>query len=100
MQPIRECACPSPCCLRLRRCRSLRNDSSWWIGVFTGLAYVYMVMVWGGYIFVLNMIGMHAGLLWITGQFSEREGGRGGRAGEEGGGGGREGGTLPALFCC
>ena len=56
-----------PAACWFRRCRSLRNESSWWIGAFTGLAYTYMVMVWGGYIFVLNMIGMHAGLLWITG---------------------------------
>jgi dolichyl-diphosphooligosaccharide--protein glycosyltransferase len=53
-------------------CRSLRNDSSWWIGVFTGLAYTYMVMVWGGYIFVVNMIGVHAGILWITGCHSTK----------------------------
>mmetsp|Transcript_79005 Transcript_79005/g.115711 ORF Transcript_79005/g.115711 Transcript_79005/m.115711 type:complete len:978 (-) Transcript_79005:116-3049(-) len=53
-------------------CRSLRNDGSWWIGIFTGLAYTYMVMVWGGYIFVLNMIGVHAGLLWITGCHSTK----------------------------
>jgi len=53
-------------------CRSLRDDRSWWIGIFTGVAYTYMVMVWGGYIFVLNMIGVHAGLLWITGCHSTK----------------------------
>ena len=57
---------------KYRRCRSLRNDSSWWWGIFTGLAYTYMVMVWGGYIFVLNMIGVHAGVLWITGCHSTK----------------------------
>eukprot|EP00045_Choanoeca_perplexa_P015143 m.184178 g.184178 ORF g.184178 m.184178 type:complete len:527 (+) comp16902_c0_seq1:1868-3448(+) len=41
--------------------RSLRNDSSWIIGIFTGISYIYMVGAWGGYVFVLNMIGMHAG---------------------------------------
>lgn len=26
-------------------------------GVLTGLAYIYMVMTWGGFVFVLNIIG-------------------------------------------
>ncbi|GET92620.1 oligosaccharyl transferase-like protein [Leishmania tarentolae] len=42
--------------------RSLRTRSSWPIGVLTGVAYGYMVAVWGGYIFVLNMVAMHAGV--------------------------------------
>jgi len=46
-------------------CRSLRTDSSWPIGAIAGLAYVYMVAAWGGYVFVLNMIGMHAAVLAI-----------------------------------
>ena len=37
-------------------CRSLR-EGSWFWGVLTGLSYFYMVAAWGGYIFVLNMIG-------------------------------------------
>ena len=53
-------------------CRSLRNEQSAWIGVLTGLAYTYMVMVWGGYIFVLNLIGLHAGILWLTGCYSTK----------------------------
>ena len=40
------------------------NDSSSWVfGAVTGLAYVYMVAAWGGYIFVLNMIAFHAVIL-------------------------------------
>lgn len=35
----------------------------------TGLAYFYMVAAWGGYVFVINMIGMHAGLLVLMGRF-------------------------------
>ncbi len=49
---------------------SLRTPNSWWIGIFTAIAYIYMVAAWGGYIFVLNMIGVHATFLVLTGQFS------------------------------
>ncbi|CCW64870.1 unnamed protein product [Phytomonas sp. EM1] len=42
--------------------RSLRNARSWPVGLVTGLAYGYMVAVWGGYIYVLNVIALHAGL--------------------------------------
>ncbi|KAJ1478227.1 Oligosaccharyl transferase STT3 subunit-domain-containing protein, partial [Baffinella frigidus] len=78
-------------------CRSLRNDASWIWGIATGFAYIYMfnlnppftliqfarsgiyesilfswrqVAVWGGYIFVVNMIGVHAGVLVLLGQYS------------------------------
>lgn len=50
--------------------RSIRTCSSWPLGALTGLAYFYMVMAWGGYIFVLNMIGVHALLLLLLGRFS------------------------------
>eukprot|EP00286_Rhodomonas_abbreviata_P008919 CAMPEP_0181337548 /NCGR_PEP_ID=MMETSP1101-20121128/28083_1 /TAXON_ID=46948 /ORGANISM="Rhodomonas abbreviata, Strain Caron Lab Isolate" /LENGTH=952 /DNA_ID=CAMNT_0023448061 /DNA_START=124 /DNA_END=2982 /DNA_ORIENTATION=+ len=53
-------------------CRSLRNDNSWWIGAVAGLAYIYMVMVWGGYIFVVNLIGIHAAFLVATGSYSTK----------------------------
>ena len=51
-------------------CRSLRNERSWWIGTLAGLAYVYMVAAWGGYTFVLNMVGLHAATLVLVGQYS------------------------------
>uniref|UniRef100_A0A7S0PSN8 dolichyl-diphosphooligosaccharide--protein glycotransferase n=1 Tax=Micromonas pusilla TaxID=38833 RepID=A0A7S0PSN8_MICPS len=51
-------------------CRSLRNERSWWIGALAGLAYVYMVAAWGGYTFVLNMVGLHAATLVLVGQYS------------------------------
>mmetsp|Transcript_6346 Transcript_6346/g.15806 ORF Transcript_6346/g.15806 Transcript_6346/m.15806 type:complete len:849 (-) Transcript_6346:127-2673(-) len=51
-------------------CRALRNRSSWWIGALAGLAYVYMVAAWGGYTFVLNMVGLHAAMLVILGQYN------------------------------
>lgn len=42
------------------------------LGVMTGLAYFYMVAAWGGYIFVLNLIGLHAAMLVGVGRFSTR----------------------------
>lgn len=45
--------------------RSLRSRNSWYIGALAGVAYFYMVAVWGGYVFVLNLIGLHAMVLAI-----------------------------------
>lgn len=53
-------------------CRSLRNDQSWVFGIATGVAYFYMVAAWGGYVFVLNLIGVHAGILVLLGRFSTK----------------------------
>jgi dolichyl-diphosphooligosaccharide--protein glycosyltransferase len=56
--------------------RSLRHGGSnthatvW--GVLTGLAYFYMVAAWGGYVFVLNMVGIHASLLVLVGRYSTK----------------------------
>ncbi|KAJ1447428.1 Oligosaccharyl transferase STT3 subunit-domain-containing protein [Pelagophyceae sp. CCMP2097] len=50
-------------------CRSLRNDAAWPLGALAGLAYVNMVAAWGGFIFVLNMIGCHAALLVLLGRY-------------------------------
>ncbi len=47
-------------------CRSLRTDNSWPIGIVAGIAYGYMVAAWGGYVFVINMVGVHAGVLSLT----------------------------------
>ena len=52
--------------------RSLRNDQSAWIGALAGLAYFYMVAAWGGYVFVLNLIGVHAAFLVGMGRFSTK----------------------------
>lgn len=49
---------------------SVRTPRSWPCGIFTGLSYVYMVAAWGGYIFVLNMIGLHALILVMLGRFN------------------------------
>lgn len=68
------------CCTFFCWVRSLRADPSvtdgqatrdsvvW--GVLTGLAYVYMVAAWGGFIFVVNMIGAHATLLFFLGRYA------------------------------
>jgi dolichyl-diphosphooligosaccharide--protein glycosyltransferase len=52
--------------------RALRDDGSWPAAVLCGLAYTYMVAAWGGYVFVLNMIGLHASALVLVGWFSPR----------------------------
>jgi dolichyl-diphosphooligosaccharide---protein glycosyltransferase len=51
--------------------RSLRTTDvhSHWFGICTGVAYFYMVAAWGGYVFVLNMIGVHAAVLVALGRF-------------------------------
>eukprot|EP00413_Alexandrium_margalefii_P006248 CAMPEP_0204523326 /NCGR_PEP_ID=MMETSP0661-20131031/6784_1 /ASSEMBLY_ACC=CAM_ASM_000606 /TAXON_ID=109239 /ORGANISM="Alexandrium margalefi, Strain AMGDE01CS-322" /LENGTH=909 /DNA_ID=CAMNT_0051529025 /DNA_START=67 /DNA_END=2796 /DNA_ORIENTATION=+ len=50
--------------------RSVRNPSSWPFGLLAGVSYGYMVAAWGGYIFVLNMIGVHALMLVGLGRFN------------------------------
>ena len=40
--------------------RSLRDEKSWPIAFIAALSYFYMVAAWGGYTFVLNMVGVHA----------------------------------------
>jgi dolichyl-diphosphooligosaccharide--protein glycosyltransferase len=49
------------------------NDSgSWVFGAVTGVAYIYMVAAWGGYIFVLNMIAFHAVALVAMGRYTPK----------------------------
>ena len=54
--------------------RSLRSGEkySYLFGIFAGVAYFYMVAAWGGYIFVLNLIGAHAAILVVLGRFSKK----------------------------
>ena len=52
--------------------RSLRNDSSAYIGALAALAYFNMVAAWGGYIFVINLIGVHAAALVGMGRYSNK----------------------------
>ena len=51
--------------------RSLRSESSWGWGVFTALAYINMVAAWGGYIFVLNMVAIHALALVLLQRYTD-----------------------------
>ena len=48
--------------------RALRSTWSWPIGLVAGVSYIYMVATWGGYVFVLNMIGVHAAALVLLGR--------------------------------
>ena len=52
--------------------RSLRTDRSWPWAIACAAAYVYLVAAWGGYIFVLNMLGIHAAVLVGLGRSSSR----------------------------
>jgi dolichyl-diphosphooligosaccharide---protein glycosyltransferase len=49
-----------------------RAKSYTFLGVFTGLAYMCMAATWGGFIFVLNMIGLHAFILFLLGRYSNK----------------------------
>jgi len=46
------------------------TKSSYIFGVLSGLAYIYMVAAWGGFVFVLNMVGLHAAFLVLVGRYS------------------------------
>jgi len=52
--------------------RSLRENEkyNYLFGVLAGFAYYYMAAAWGGYVFVLNLIGVHAGMLVLMGRFT------------------------------
>lgn len=39
---------------------------------FCALAYFYMVSAWGGYVFIINLIPLHAFVLILMGRFSSR----------------------------
>lgn len=48
----------------------MRSSYSWPFGAVAGLCYFWMVATWGGYTFVLNMVGLHAVALVFSGRFS------------------------------
>jgi len=58
------------CCTFWLWLRSVRTPHSWPFGILAGLSYIYMVAAWGGYIFVINMIGIHACMLVGLGRFN------------------------------
>jgi len=51
-------------------CRALRTPSSWHWGILAGIAYSSAVATWGGYIFVNNLIGLHAAVLVALGKYN------------------------------
>ncbi|KAI9761926.1 MAG: oligosaccharyl transferase stt3 subunit [Chaenotheca gracillima] len=51
--------------------KALKNGSAMW-GAFTALSYFYMVSAWGGYVFITNMIPLHAFVLIAMGRYSPR----------------------------
>ncbi|KYR02575.1 oligosaccharyl transferase [Tieghemostelium lacteum] len=51
--------------------KSVNTGSLMWSGI-CALAYFYMASAWGGYVFIINLIPLHALTLLITGRFSHR----------------------------
>lgn len=49
--------------------RSLRTDNSWPWAFLCAAMYVYAVASWGAYTFVINVIGIHAGVLVLLGRY-------------------------------
>jgi len=63
--------------VRSLRSRDANEETySWLWGIATGLSYGYMAMAWGGFVFVINMISLHAGFLavcdFIRGRYSSQ----------------------------
>ena len=51
--------------------KSLREGSTLWAAL-TALFYFYMVASWGGYVFITNLIPLHAFVLVVMGRYSPR----------------------------
>lgn len=51
--------------------KALKLGSAYW-GALCALFYFYMVAAWGGYVFITNMIPLHAFVLILMGRFSPR----------------------------
>jgi dolichyl-diphosphooligosaccharide--protein glycosyltransferase len=54
--------------------RSLRgnDDTSYRYSFLAAISYFYMASCWGGYIFLLNLIGLHAAVLVLLGRFNTK----------------------------
>ena len=50
--------------------RCVRDEKSWPWAFPAGAAYIYMVACWGGYVFVINQVGIHALALVFTGYWN------------------------------
>ncbi|KAI9819494.1 MAG: oligosaccharyl transferase stt3 subunit [Pycnora praestabilis] len=51
--------------------KALKNGSAMW-GALTALFYGYMVSAWGGYVFITNLLPLHAFVLIAMGRYSPR----------------------------
>ncbi|CAG8582426.1 5882_t:CDS:2 [Acaulospora morrowiae] len=51
--------------------KALKVGSAYW-GALAALFYFYMVAAWGGYVFIINLIPLHAFTLILMGRFSSR----------------------------
>ena len=51
--------------------KSVKNGSAMW-AAFTALFYGYMVSAWGGYVFITNLLPLHAFVLICMGRYSPR----------------------------
>jgi dolichyl-diphosphooligosaccharide--protein glycosyltransferase len=51
--------------------KALKNGSAMW-GALTALFYGYMVSAWGGYVFITNLLPLHAFCLICMGRYSPR----------------------------
>lgn len=51
--------------------KAVKTGSIYW-ATWCALAYFYMVSAWGGYVFIINLIPLHAFVLLLMGRFSER----------------------------
>jgi len=51
--------------------KALKLGSAFW-GALCALFYFYMVAAWGGYVFITNMIPLHAFVLVLMGRYSSR----------------------------
>ena len=51
--------------------KSVKNGSAMW-GALTALFYGYMVSAWGGYVFITNLLPLHAFVLILMGRYSPR----------------------------
>eukprot|EP00039_Didymoeca_costata_P005752 m.84217 g.84217 ORF g.84217 m.84217 type:complete len:750 (-) comp12958_c0_seq2:72-2321(-) len=64
-------AIPSLCATLYLWIRSIRSETSWPYGILAGISYTYLVATWGGYIFVVNIIGVHVAALLFMGRISD-----------------------------
>ncbi|WVO18505.1 hypothetical protein L204_106223 [Cryptococcus depauperatus] len=51
--------------------KGLKTGSAFW-GMLTALFYSWMVAAWGGYVFITNMIPLHAFVLILMGRYNNR----------------------------